>query len=174
MRNIILFIATSLDGYISRPDGGIEWLFTDQDYGNAEFAAGVDTIVMGRKTYEQSLALGNDPYRGKELLVFSRSRAGARDEHARFVAGNEKSIMDDLRLRQGRNIWLVGGAELVQAFMQYDLIDVHIISIHPIVLGGGIPLFKPPVPSARLKLVDCTTFNSGLVQMTYVRREGRP
>ncbi|MDH4164323.1 MAG: dihydrofolate reductase family protein [Nitrospirota bacterium] len=170
MRSLILYIATSLDGYIARADGSIDWLFSDQDYGYREFFAGVDTVVMGRKTYEQSLTFGGYPYPGREGYVFSRQHAGRRDEHVAFIAESPDTFVSRLRQRQGKNIWLVGGAELVRAFMQENLIDAYVISVHPVVLGGGIPLFRPPLPTSWLTLVDSTTFDSGLVQVTYVRK----
>lgn len=170
MRSVILYIATSLDGYIARRDGGIDWLFTDQDYGYREFFAGVDTVVMGRKTYDQALTFGAYPYEGREGYVFSRQRAGEKDRHVAFIADDVAAFTGRLKQRPGKNIWLVGGSGMVASFMQENLIDAYVISIHPVALGGGIPLFAAPLPSTWLTLVDTTTFDSGLVQVTYVRR----
>lgn len=170
MRQVILFIATSLDGYIARPDGAIDWLFTDQDYGYPAFYAGVDTVLMGRRTYDQTMTLGEYPYGGKEVYVFSRGRGRSRDDRLAFVSEDPAAFVKRLVAKPGKNIWLVGGAELVQSFQHYGLIDEFIISIHPVILGSGIPLFRSPSPSSRLILVDCTTFLTGLVQLTYMKK----
>ena len=169
MRQVILFIATSLDGFIARPDGGIDWLFTDRDYGYAAFYEGVDAVILGRKTYEQVLTFGEFPYSGKECYVFTRTPVKGRDDRVVFVDQDPAVLIGRLRERPGRNIWLVGGAALAREFAVRDLIDEYIISVHPLILGSGIPLCKEPYPPARLTLVDCTTFPSGLVQLTYSR-----
>lgn len=170
MRPVILFIATSLDGYIARMDGRIDWLFTDQDYGFREFFSNVDTVVMGRKTYEISLSFGEYPYPGRAGFVFSRSRNGQQDEHGRFIADDPAGFIAGLRQKPGKNIWLVGGSELVRDFVQADLIDEYVISIHPVILGAGIPLFRSPLPLQNLLFRDSTTFDSGLVQLSYSRK----
>lgn len=170
MRPVILFIATSLDGYIARMDGRIDWLFTDQDYGFREFFLGVDTVVMGRKTYDVSLSFGDYPYPGRSGYVFSRVRDGQRDEHCEFISTEPKAFIAGLRKQPGKKIWLVGGSELIQDFVLADLIDEYVISIHPLILGSGIPLFRSPLPTQNLIFRDSTTFDSGLVQVSYSRR----
>lgn len=170
MRKVILFIATSLDGYIAREDGGIDWLFADQDYGYKAFYAGIDTVLMGRKTYELSLSFGEYPYPGTEGYVLSRTRAGQSDAHVRYVSGELATFVRELKKRAGKDIWLVGGADVVHECMRHDLIDEFVISIHPIVLGAGIPLFRAPSPTRELVLEGCRTFDSGLAQLTYRRK----
>ncbi len=170
MRKIILFIASSLDGFIARKSGGIDWLFTDQDYGYTEFFKTIGVVIMGRKTYDQTLTFGEYPFKGKEAFVFSRSRAGATDGNARFISGDVEIFMDSLKSKQGKDIWLVGGSELIQQFLKHDLIDEFVISIHPIILGEGIPLFLAPTPQKALHLEQCKTFDTGLVQITYSRK----
>lgn len=173
MRRIILFIASSLDGYIASPDGSFNWLFTDQDYGYTPFIAEVDTLLVGRRTWDQLLSFSEYPYGDREVFVFSRSRAEERDEHGTFVAGDIPEFVRDLRERPGKDIWLVGGAEIVHEFLKHDLIDEHIVSVHPILLGGGIPLYPPPFPTRRLALRKVESFDTGLVQMTFDRAEPR-
>lgn len=169
MRKVILFIASSLDGYIAKASGEVDWLFTDQDYGYADFLAGVDTILMGRRTYEQVLSFGEFPYKGTQCFVFSRTRGGERDEYVTFISGNIESFVRGLKNGTGKNIWLVGGSEVIQSFMSHDLIDEFIISVHPIVLGDGIPLFRAPLPTRKLSFQKSRAFDTGLVQLTYVR-----
>lgn len=128
MRRIKLFIATSLDGCIARPDGGIDWLFSDGDCGYREFFASVDTVVMGRKTCELSLGFGEYPYPDKTAYAFSCRRAGTRDAHAEFVGGPVGPFMRRLQSLPGKGLWRVGGGELVREFVNEDLIDDFIIN----------------------------------------------
>ncbi len=169
MRKLILFIACSLDGCIARENGDVDWLFTDQDYGYAEFLSGIDTVLMGRKTYEQVLTFGEYPYKGVEGYVFSRKRGNEKDENVAFLSGDVAKFVLGLKQKAGKVIWLVGGGELVHPFVQRDLIDEYVISIHPVILGSGVPLFRSPLPETWLRLGQCRSFDTGLVQLTYKR-----
>jgi dihydrofolate reductase len=167
MRRIILYIATSLDGYIARNSGEVDWLFTDQDYGYTDFLAGVDTILMGRKTYEQILTFGEFPYQAKQNYIFSSNPDFDASPHAKTVRTDLKAFVEALRQTDGKNIWLVGGAALIHPFIEQCLLDEVVLSIHPILLGSGIPLFQNGTPAQRLNLVTCQSYDSGLVQITY-------
>jgi dihydrofolate reductase len=169
MRKLILFIATSLDGFIAGPKGEIDWLFTDQDYGYAEFYSTIDTVVMGRKTYDVSLSFGENSYPGTQAFVFSRTRDGERDDHATFVSGDISRFVTTLKFQTGRNIWLVGGGEIIRPLLQDDLIDEFRIFVHPIVLGSGIPLFPAPLSMKTLNFKECHAFGTGLVRLSYER-----
>lgn len=164
-----LFIATSLDGYIAREDGSVDWLFDADDYGYEEFYNSVETLVMGRKTYEQVLSFGKYPYPGKQAYVFSRTLAGTKDENVEFVAGAIDTFTNGLRASLQGDIWLVGGAGLVQSFMEMRLIDDFLLFVHPVVLGRGIPLFSPGEGEQNLNLNDCRRYPSGLIQLHYTR-----
>lgn len=168
MRKLILFIATSLDGYLAGPKGEIDWLFTDQDYGYREFYASVDTALMGRKTYELALSFDEYPYKDVEAVVFSRRNWPANPD-VRFVSCDLGAVVSDLKSREGKNIWLVGGAEIVAECLRHDLIDEFVISVHPVILGSGIPLFEQGLPAVRLQFANCQTYNTGLVQIRYIR-----
>jgi dihydrofolate reductase len=170
MRRVKLFIATSLDGYIARADGRVDWLFTDDDYGYAAFYESVDTVVMGRRTYDDVLGFGPYPYADKTGYVFSHSRPAASNDPVAFVSESPAALVARLRESAGRDIWLVGGAGLTAAFLDEDLIDDFIVSSHPIILGSGIPLFPRQGRELRLALSGVTTFESGLVQLRYARR----
>jgi dihydrofolate reductase len=169
MRRVQLYIAASLDGFIARPDGDIGWLFMDADYGYTCFYKGVDTVILGRKTYDLCRTFHQWPYLGKEAVVLSRSQAGKHTDHARFVAMPPEELVRKLRLSPGKHLWLVGGGEVTRDFLAADLIDDFILSIHPLVLGSGIPLFLPQPRPTWLKLAHCETFKSGLVQIHYCR-----
>lgn len=173
-RKIVLYIATSLDGYIARENGDIDWLSAveapDEDYGYKEFLASVDTLIMGRKTYEQVLTFTRFPYPEKKCYVFSKN-VKPNDEYAEFWNGGAADLLSRIRNREGLNIWLVGGAEIVREFLHKDLIDEYIISILPILLGGGIALFQSGGREIPLRLRDATAFPSGLVQLFYGRQD---
>lgn len=168
MRPLVCFIATSLDGYIAGPAGEIDWLFTDQDYGYTSFYANVDTVVMGRKTYDLCLTFDEYPYPGIPNYVWTRTRRGT-DEHATFVSGDIVDLLKGLKEKQGKTIWLVGGSALVGEAIRHDLLDELIVSVHPIVLGDGVPLFPRGLPKTQFQLVTSESFNTGLVQLTYRR-----
>jgi dihydrofolate reductase len=174
MRKISLFIASSLDGYIARKTGEIDWLFTDQDYGYTEFIAEVDTLVMGNKTFQQVLGFDEYPYSDKEVLVFSRTSQGATENKAKFVGGDWQNFINDLRKSSGSVIWLVGGAQTIYYFLKHGFIDELILSIHPIILGSGIPLIvNDPSLETVLDLKGVKNYNSGLVQLSYdLRNKG--
>jgi dihydrofolate reductase len=169
VRDVILFIATSLDGYLAGPSGEIDWLFTDQDYGYTEFWAGIDTVLMGRKTYEVSLSFGEYPYRGRQGFVWSRTRSG-HDENVTFLSFDVGRAISPLKHEPGKHIWLVGGSELVAECVRRDVIDRYAIFVHPTLLGNGIPLFRTPLPGRSLRLTGVERFSSGLGRLSY----GRP
>ncbi|MFB2968701.1 dihydrofolate reductase family protein [Aerosakkonema sp. BLCC-F183] len=169
MRKIRLYIASSLDGYIARTSGDVDWLFTDADYGYTEFFAQVDTILMGNKTYQQVLGFGEYPYKGKQVFVFSNTLPGQKDNNnVEFVGGDLNEFVNNLRQSPGGDIWLVGGGEIIDYFFKHSLIDELILSIHPIILGDGIPLIgKDASLQTSLKLKDVKTYDSGLLQVSY-------
>ncbi|MCI0563991.1 MAG: dihydrofolate reductase family protein [Nitrososphaera sp.] len=174
MVNIILYIATSLDGYIARKDGSIDWLSmvetNDTDYGYADFYRSVDALVMGRRTYEQALGFGEWPYPGKPSYVFTRQRLTSKRNDVFFTSAKPDTVIREMETQGFKRIWLVGGAELTAAFLKFRLVDEYIISIIPIILGEGIPMFLPPIPEERLKLIQSQQYPTGLVQLRYRRK----
>lgn len=167
MGQLILYIATSLDGYVARSSGAVDWLFTDQDYGYKDFYATCDRLIMGRKTYEQIQSWGDYPYPEKQGFVFSQTVKCDRDENVTFVSGDLVSFVKDLKSQSGEDIWLVGGAAIAKTCLENKLIDKLILSIHPIILGEGLALFSAPLHTLNLKLESSQTFDTGLVQLTY-------
>ncbi|XZN89505.1 MAG: dihydrofolate reductase family protein [Microcoleus sp.] len=166
MRKIILFIASSLDGYIARPQGEIDWLFTDQNYGYTDFLNSIDTILMGRKTYEQVLTFGEYPYQEKKSYVLTKN-INLQAEHDVIPVADVETLVKELRRLDGKNIWLVGGSLLIRDCLEKKLINELILSVHPIILGQGIPLFAAPTTATDLQLTGCQTYSSGLVQLSY-------
>lgn len=167
-RRIHLYIASSLDGYIAGPGESIDWLFTDADYGYTEFIASIDTIVMGRKSYELALNLGDWPYPGgKESVVFTRNSQPPSDSRVRFTSRSPREEIDEIRARPGGDIWLLGGGELVKSFLEEGLVDTLQLGLHPTVLGGGIPLFPLGTPHTDFQLISAEPWPSGLVMLNY-------
>jgi dihydrofolate reductase len=159
---IVYYVAASLDGFIATPDGGIDWLQpfenTGEDYGYAEFYASVEAVLMGRKTYEQCLQFPEWPYAGKPYWVLSSAN------------GNTPSkVVAEMRSRGLRRAWLVGGGKLAAAFRSERLITEHIVSVIPVLLGAGIPLFDGPAPREDLKLLGTKAYDTGIVQLRYAR-----
>ncbi|RJP78399.1 MAG: dihydrofolate reductase [Candidatus Zixiibacteriota bacterium] len=171
MRHIILYIASSLDGYLARPDGGLDWLpqpTEAEDYGYRDFYASIDTIIMGRKTYDLILTLGPYPYAGKTVYVLSRTRAGERDERVQFIGGDIARWAADLKAAPGKDLWLEGGGEVVREFLAARLIDRLILTVVPVLIGRGLPLFPPgEYGDLTLRLIRTIPYPDGLVQVTY-------
>jgi dihydrofolate reductase len=172
MRTISLYIATSLDGFIARSDGRVDWLDAipnpDQlDYGYRAFIASVDTTLMGHATYQTILGFGGDfPCRDKTNYVFSRlKRPDAPFVH--HVAEAPDAFVQQLKHAEGSRIWLIGGGQLNTVLLNAGLIDELIISIAPIVLGTGIPLFGHTAIETSWTLTKTESFTTGFVQSTY-------
>lgn len=163
-----VYIATSLDGFIARPDGGLDWLARVQrdgeDYGYAEFLAGVDTLILGRNTYDTVLGFGEWPFAGKRVIVMS-SRAIASTQGERQFAGEPRTLVEQLEAEGARRAYVDGGA-LIRSWLRAGLIDDLTLSIVPIVLGRGLPLFGE-LPEQALELEASQAYASGLVQLRY-------
>lgn len=173
-RKIILYIAVSLDGYIARGNNDIDWLSVVEspveDYGYSKFIKTVDTVIMGRKTYDTVLSFGIAfPHRDKKCYVLSKSRKG-KDENVEYYNEDIGELISMLRKIKGTNIFIDGGAEIVFELMKRNLIDEYVISIVPIFIGEGISLFKNGRPEQNLKLMNSITYPSGLVQLWYSKK----
>lgn len=176
-RRVVYSVATSLDGFVARDDGAVDWLFTEGDFGFDAFLASVDTVLMGRTTYEHVLDLVGDPagwpYADKKTYVFSRTRGGTQDERCRFLDDDPADVIAALREAPGGDLWLVGGGTLASAFLAADLVDVLHLAVHPIALGHGRPVFDGAAVERRFRLTRTKPHASGLVQLEYERvRDG--
>jgi dihydrofolate reductase len=144
-RSVILYIAASLDGYIATEEESLDWLFSVQgegDNGYTSFFDTVDTVLMGRKTYDWIMRTeqGRFPYPGRECYVFSRSRTGS-DGFVTYVGGDVAAFTAALKHREGKKIWMIGGGEALLDVLRAGLIDEIVVNIAPRLLGRGIPLF---------------------------------
>jgi len=170
MKKVILFIATSLDGYIARENGDIDWLYTDQDYGYKDFLDSVDTILMGGKTYRQVLGFGEEwPYADKKSVIFTHDVSQQSNDEITFIHHDIPGAIDRLRKEKGKDIWLVGGAEINTILLEEGLIDELWLFKMPVVLGKGIPLFNEVPKESWFKIHDIEEFDSGLVKMIYLK-----
>lgn len=169
-RKLFLYIATSLDGYIATEDDSLEWLFKvegEGDNGYSDFYNTVDTILMGKRTYEWIIEeeKGNFPYKNKECYVFSNSQSGKND-NVKFVNRDVVDFVNEIKNQEGQNIWLVGGGNLLHSFIKDRLVDELIITLAPTLLGHGIPLFKKNDFEQELRLKGMRTFNQ-FVELHY-------
>ncbi len=170
-RKLILYIAMSLDGYIAKPNDDLEFLSVvaheGEDYGYAEFVSGIDTVLIGRKTYEKVISMGYEfPHADKEVYVITRQSI-PNSGNTKFYSGNLKELVLQLKSQSGKGIYCDGGAEIVHELLKENLIDEFYISIVPILLGEGISLFKQHRPELNLKLSEVKSFDKGLVQLHY-------
>ena len=167
MRRVKLFVAMSLDGFIAGPNEEIDWLFTDQDYGLSKFYKSVDTVLIGRKTYDFMLRHGKKSYKGKENYVFSRSQKVSDSPDVKYVSQGPAKFVRQIRQSKGKDIWLVGGGELFAYLLNRGQVDDIILAVHPTVLGKGIALFPQRSNPVKLKLVTHRNFDTGLVVLHY-------
>ncbi|MCK8099917.1 hypothetical protein C7B63_09325 [Bacillus halotolerans] len=171
-RKNVLYIAVSLDGMIAREDGSVDWLDEfegEGDNGYSEFYQTVDTVILGRSTYEHIKILTPDfPYQDKTCYVFTGTPDSYHDKHVTFIDEDIKAFTGRLKQQKGVNIWIAGGAELVNTFMKEDAIDEYIITVIPVVLGSGIPLFHEQNTETKLRLTDMKRFGQA-VQLHYKR-----
>lgn len=169
MRKVILQLAVSLDGYIEGPNGEFDWCFTDDDYGMTAFFKRIDTIFIGRKSYELAISMGGSAPPGFPALkeyVFSNSLKKVEGDRV-IVSGNFLEEVNKIKNLPGKDIWLFGGAELVTFFVNNNLVDEMSLAIHPIILGDGKPLFQNITERKELQLAGTETYPSGLVMLTY-------
>ena len=171
--NVIVHIGTSADGYIARPDGDLEWLTSRPKpagfYGMSAFMKSIDTKVLGRKTYEHSLRMGArfDATKGR-TIVFSRhaSQADA-PSGVEFVSGEIGPFVSRLREEPGKDIWLMGGGELIASFLDERAIDEFVVTVTPVFIGDGIPLIARRHRHVPLDLRSVERFEDGVVQLRY-------
>ena len=169
-RKLVLFIAISLDGYIATEDHQLDWLFSvegEGDNGFAKFYGTVDTVLMGRTTFDWICR--QEPvekiYADKECYVFSRTERPAIN-HIHFIHDNAAAFAKELKQKDGKNIWVVGGGELLHAFIAEKLVDEIIVTVAPVLLGKGIPLFKDNDFQTRLALKEVNRMNQ-FVELRY-------
>lgn len=177
MRKLSLFIATSLDGYIAKPNEDLSFLKLvekeGEDYGYAKFNSTIDTIIIGRKTYDWvHREIGPSHYDNGERDVYVITRTERPDVgKIKFYTGDLIELVNKLKSEQGKNIYCDGGAEIINELLRNDLIDELIISIIPILVGNGTRLFKDGRPEQELEFLTAKSFDTGLTQLHYKRKK---
>ena len=173
MRKVILGLAVSLDGFIEGPNGEYDWCFSDQDYGLSDFFSRIDSVFIGRKSYEMAQQhAGNnngEVVPGMPSMienVFSNTLKSVKDG-AILISGDSMAEARKIKEQPGKDIWLFGGASLTDALMKEGLVDELWLSVHPILLGNGKPLFRRQDNRTQLTLLDSKTYKTGLVSLWY-------
>lgn len=170
-RKLVLFIAQSLDGYIATKEDSLDWLFEvegEGDNGYSNFLATIDTVLMGKRTYDWLMAAVKDdfPYKDQRCYVFSR-KASENTEFVTFINEDIVEFTSKLKREKGKNMWMVGGGELLHSFLKEKLVDELYLTIAPTILGEGIPLFKEGDYQLDLSLKGTRTFNQ-FVELHYI------
>lgn len=177
-RRIIVDLAVTLDGFIEGENGEIDWCIMESEMGFIDFLNQIDTILYGRKSYDlwgQYTPKTEDTdteremwelVHSKEKYVFSRTQKGT-DNKAIFINENIREEVNKLKNKPGKDIWLYGGASLITNFINLGLVDEFRLSVHPVILGEGRPLFIDIKQRMNLKLINTRTFSSGVVQLIY-------
>lgn len=170
---ILVYIATSLDGFIARENGNIDWLpaieDSGEDYGYKEFISSIDLIVMGRHTYEKALTFENWPYPNNKVIILSTGTLRLPEELADKVEVQNQSPLDvykTLAMKGAERVYLDGG-KTIQLFMKEGLVDEMTITAIPVLIGKGLSLFGPLKHDLKFQLVESKTFNNGFVQTKY-------
>ncbi len=171
LRKVILYISMSVDGYIADKKDGLDFLSLveeeGEDYGYGDFIKNVDTIIIGRKTYDKVLSMGYDyPHTDKEVYIITRTKRTPVGNF-QFYTADLKQLVDSLKRQHGKNIYCDGGAQIANKLLKLRLIDELVISVIPTLLGDGIRLFEDGRPTEQLELVECKKHKKGLIQMIY-------
>ena len=185
MRKTVLFVGMSLDGYIARSNGAVDFLSVPKsggprnargEYSMAPFFASVDTAIMGRKTLDAGLKMGGGslPRTSMVRFVFSHLQPPGERDGLVFVNQTPAALIRQLRKQRAKNIWLMGGGELARDFLKADLVDELHLGIVPVLLGEGIPLFPSGFPQRDFTLVENKTYSRGLIALRYERRRPKP
>ena len=174
-REVVLYIAASLDGFIAKEDDDLQWLDDTEGEGDAgytEMYQSIDTTIMGKKTYDYVIKHTETfPYPDKKCYVFTTSEKGS-NEYVDFIDEDVVEFTKKLKEQEGSKIWMVGGAGILDAFIKENLIDEYIITVTPHILGSGIPLFKEKNPQIDLILIDTKRFGQ-FVQLHYKVNQGK-
>src|SRR6266851_5244080 len=183
-RKIIVYIATSADGFIARTDGSVDWLDRPSpkgNYGMGAFYKSIDTILWGRKTCDMALDFQKKGVSGsafdtnvKNYVFTRRPVQSAAPEGVEFVNEPITAFTRRLRGRKGKDIWMMGGAGIIASFLDEGAIDEFMIHVIPTLIGEGIPLIAPRHRNVPLKLISCRSFSDGVVRLHYAVDSGKP
>jgi dihydrofolate reductase len=169
VRTVTFGLACSLDHFIAREDHAVDWLIWSEDVNaiTAEYWKTIDTVVMGRKTYEVALRGGTTSYPGVKTYVFSRTRKEGPHEGVEVISEDAAEFVRRLKGADGKGICVMGGGELARSLFEADVIDEVGLNIHPVLLGSGVPLFPARKRQVDLELLSCRTIKGGCVFVLY-------
>ncbi|MGH9942956.1 MAG: dihydrofolate reductase family protein [Pyrinomonadaceae bacterium] len=169
MRKVTFGGGNSLDNFIARKDHTTDWLSWSEEVASvsAEFWKTIDTVVMGRKTYEVALKSGTSSYAGVKNYVFSRTMKESPDKSVEIISEDAAEFVRRLKSKKGKGICVMGGGELAHSLFEANVIDEIGLNIHPVLLGRGIPLFHEMSRQIDLELLDSKTFKNGCVLISY-------
>ncbi len=176
-RKIILNLAISLDGFIADKEGGFDWIKGDGDkardtkkqFSFPQFLETIDTVVMGRKAYEESYDVSKEMLSSKKVYVATHKKLKNKEENVEIIDGDIVSEITKLKKEKGKGIWLFGGGIVIDPFVKAEVIDEYIIGFIPTILGGGRPLFLKNNPQVELHLEECTV-QEGIIIGRYSKR----
>ena len=170
MVEFIIYIATSIDGYIARSDGSIDWLPSpeggEEDFGYNNFYDSIDALIMGATTYKQVLGFGDWPYPGKISYVVTNRNLSTKRTDVLFAKGGVEEVLKNIKEKDYKRIWVMGGGNLISSFINRGLVNEYIITIIPTILGSGISLYQS-VTELKLDLVNTKSYSSGIVELHY-------
>lgn len=173
MRKLKLYVATSIDGKIAGPNEELDWLPqpTDEkeDYGYHAFYESIDTTIMGYKTYKIGNSFGDWPYKDKTSFIFSRTADKPVIDEVTLINQNPVEFVKELKQKEGGDIWLVGGGEIIKLLHDEGLIDEYLLAFIPVILGEGIELFPNIKHQQKLKLTSHKIYDDGVAMMYYER-----
>ena len=177
MRKIILYIASSIDGYIARKDGSTDWLtnypiLENFDYGYSGFYESIDTIIMGHNSYKSVLDMSEECFYPEKISYVITNYPESDKENIRFISGNIVDIIARLKQDEGRDIWLFGGSQIIALLLNYNLVDEMIVTYIPVIIGNGIPLFSDTLKESQWRLIENNTFENGVYQIVYRKHTG--
>jgi dihydrofolate reductase len=169
MRKVTFGGANSLDNYFARKDDAVDWLLWTSEVSDimAKFWKTIDTVVMGRRTYEVAIKHGMGSYPGVKNYVFSRTMKKAANKNVNIISQDAASFVRKLKQEKGKGICVMGGGLLGKSLFEADLIDEVGLNIHPVLLGSGIPVFHEMKRQIDLELIECKTLKNGCIAVTY-------
>ena len=169
MRKVTFGVANSLDNYIARTDDGVDWLTWTPEVSEitSRFWQTIDTVVMGRRTYDAARKHGTSSYPGVQNVVFSRTLKESPDPNVLLVSGDAVEYLRALKAEEGKGICVMGGGLLAQSLLEADLLDEIGVNIHPVLLGSGVPLFGTLSRQVDLELAESQVLKNGCVYLLY-------
>jgi len=171
--DVIYYVACSLDGFIAKIDGDVEWLDAYQgqaeDYGYGEFYSACDALIMGSHTYEVSLKFGEWPSKDKPSWVFTSRDLTVIDPSITLTSNDPSAVVEEMQSKGIKQAWMMGGGKLAGSFLEAGLLTEFRVYVIPLVLGEGIPLLSGVSREHTLKLTKTESYPSGIVEMRYTR-----